>query len=98
MNSKLLMNFILHCQARAVNETWAKRCDKSLFVTDVEDDSLPSIAVNLTGREKLWGKTKQMFMMASNLSAEFDWVLKVFFSFIETHLRCQNFRQIMIRT
>ena len=67
-------------QARAVNVTWAARCDKTLFVTDKNDSSLPTMELQeFHSRDKLWGKTKKMFSEALNNddSTEFDWILKV---------------------
>ena len=48
-----------------------------MFVTDLEDPSLPTMVVDLSGRDKLWGKTKLMFDKTANYSMEFDWILKV---------------------
>ena len=58
--------------------TWASRCDKVMFVTDLEDPSLPTMVVKgMDGRDKLWGKTKMMFDKAAvNNTFEFDWILK----------------------
>ena len=66
-------------QAQVVNLTWASRCDKVMFVTDQEDPSLPTMVVkDMDGRDKLWGKTKKMFVKAAvNNTFEFDWILKV---------------------
>ena len=70
-----------------VNLTWASRCDKVMFVTDLEDPSLPTMVVDLSGRDKLWGKTKMMFDKTANYSMEFDWILKVrIFVVIEIYL------------
>ena len=60
-----------------VNLTWASRCDKVMFVTDLEDPSLPTMVVDLSVRDKLLGKTKMMFDKTANYSMEFGWILKV---------------------
>ena len=86
------MNF----QAASVFSTWAKRCDNVVFVTEEDDEVLPVMKVNVTGRENLWGKVKISLMRAyREYGAHVDWVLKV-------NLGCYNlcimncFRQIMI--
>ena len=60
-----------------VNNTWATRCDRLQFVTNMEDPSLPAMVVNSSGRHNLWGKTKMMFNQSSNEFPNVDWVLKV---------------------
>ena len=45
-------------KAAAVQKTWATRCDCVWFVSDKLDPALPILPVILTGRDKLWGKTK----------------------------------------
>ena len=68
------MNF----QAAAVFSTWAKRCDTVVFVTEEDDEVLPVMKVNVTGRENLWGKTKISLVRAyREYGAHVDWVLKV---------------------
>ena len=62
----------------AVFSTWAKRCDKVVFVTEEDDEVLPVMKVNVTGRENLWGKTKISLVRAyREYGAHVDWVLKV---------------------
>ena len=38
--------------------TWARRCDKVVFVTEEEDEELPVMKVNVTGRENLGGRPR----------------------------------------
>ncbi|KAK4006269.1 hypothetical protein OUZ56_011424 [Daphnia magna] len=41
-----------------VKRTWGKRCNILVFMSSVEDESLPSVALPVgEGRENLWGKT-----------------------------------------
>lgn len=66
-------------QADHVKSTWGKRCNKLLFITTQEDDSLDTIVVlNITeSRQALRRKTKTAFFYAhDNHLDEFDWFLK----------------------
>lgn len=65
-------------KASAVFSTWAKRCEKVVFVSEEDDPVLPVMKVNVTGRENLWGKTKSSLALAyRKYGAHMDWVLKV---------------------
>ena len=65
-------------KASAVFSTWAKRCEKVVFVSEEDDPVLPVLKVNVTGRENLWGKTKSSLALAyRKYGAHMDWVLKV---------------------
>ena len=80
MRVQLIQFFMSSVQARIVLSTWGSRCDKILFITDKkeEDIMLPVIAVNITGRSYLWGKTKQGISKAFlEHGKDIDWVLKV---------------------
>ena len=72
----------MNSQAAAVFSTWAKRCDKVIFVTEEDDEDLPVMKVDVTGRENLWGKTKISLVRAyREYGDHVDWVLKVDFGF-----------------
>ena len=45
--------------------------------SDEETEDLPAITVKLSGRDNLWGKTKEMFLKIERISKNYDWVLKV---------------------
>ena len=74
----LFFLYFLLFKAATVFSTWAKRCDKVVFITDEDDEELPVINVNMTGREKLWGKTRRgLHESYRQFGAHVDWVLKV---------------------
>ena len=43
----------------------------------MDREDLETLMIELSGRENLWGKTKQMFLRTEQLSRSYDWVLKV---------------------
>ena len=45
-------------------------------VSDQPSPDLPTLTVQLSGRETLWGKTKEMFLQTEHLATNYDWVLK----------------------
>ena len=47
-----------------------------ISVSDQQTENLPTLTVKLSGREKLWGKTKEMFLQTEQLARNYDWVLK----------------------
>ncbi|KAA0187692.1 hypothetical protein HAZT_HAZT006703, partial [Hyalella azteca] len=62
----------------SVRDTWGKRVDKLLFMSSREDDSLPSVKLNVTERyDHLWGKTKEAFKYVHQRYIDYyDWFMK----------------------
>ena len=66
-------------KAKAVKETWGKRCNKILFMSSEEDVNLPAIKLKNVkeGRDELWGKSREAFRYIwENYEDEFDWFYK----------------------
>ena len=50
-------------------------CDVGMIsASDQETEDLPTLTVQLSGRDTLWGKTRAMFLQTEHLN--YDWVLK----------------------
>ena len=47
-----------------------------ISASEEETEDLPTLTIKLSGRIKLWGKTKEMFLQTSELAGNYDWVLK----------------------
>ncbi|OQV14463.1 putative Glycoprotein-N-acetylgalactosamine 3-beta-galactosyltransferase 1 [Hypsibius exemplaris] len=64
-------------RARAVLETWLKRCDGYAFVSTRERTGSPTIVVPRNeSRLILWVKVQAMLRRANTLRNEYDWFLK----------------------
>lgn len=65
-------------KAEAVKLTWASRCTRYVFISSVEDNSLPSIKViTQEGRQHLWNKTSASIQhIASHYGQNYDYFLK----------------------
>ena len=62
-----------------MRETWGKRCDKTLFLSDAFSPSFDVIVPegSVSGYENLWAKTRAAFLYVHRkLLDEFDWFLK----------------------
>ncbi|KAI6233965.1 N-acetylgalactosaminide beta-1,3-galactosyltransferase [Aphelenchoides fujianensis] len=65
-------------RALAVNKTWAKHCDKTVYVTPPECLDLPALDTGATdGRNGLWNKTRRAFTAIYETELEnFDFFMK----------------------
>lgn len=76
----LVMTYPENHRTRAIHvkETWGKRCNKLLFMTNEPDPLLETAVVSQNEtRDKLWDKTKKSFQYVYDLHFdEFDWFLK----------------------
>ena len=68
----------LNSKAKHVRNTWGKRCNKLLFVSDHEDPSFPTLPINTgTGRGHLLNKTMRAFdYVYKNHFEDADWFMK----------------------
>ncbi|XP_059489913.1 glycoprotein-N-acetylgalactosamine 3-beta-galactosyltransferase 1-A-like [Neocloeon triangulifer] len=67
-----------HTKSAHVKATWGRRCNKVIFISEAEDEFLPTVKVDAPpGREGLWAKTVEAFNhIYENYSREYDWFLK----------------------
>ena len=68
----------LHTRAKAVKETWGKRCDKLLFMSSKEDKNFPVIGFKVKeGRDNLWDKTRAawQYVLDHHIN-DADWFIK----------------------
>lgn len=65
-------------KARAVKETWGRKCNKLVFISTQLEDYLDVLLVNVTeDRVHLWGKTRQGIQQVyENFGGDYDWFLK----------------------
>lgn len=65
-------------KAKAVKETWGKRCNKLVFISTLPNDDLDILLVNVTEEHsQLWGKTKEgLKQVYQTYGNDYDWFLK----------------------
>ncbi|XP_075246978.1 glycoprotein-N-acetylgalactosamine 3-beta-galactosyltransferase 1-like [Convolutriloba macropyga] len=69
----------LYTRAIVINNTWASRCDKTLFISEVENKSFPAISPPGigTGYHALWSKTMYTFRyLYLHYVNEYHWFMK----------------------
>uniref|UniRef100_A0A2C9MA04 N-acetylgalactosaminide beta-1,3-galactosyltransferase n=1 Tax=Biomphalaria glabrata TaxID=6526 RepID=A0A2C9MA04_BIOGL len=69
---------IVKLKAKAVRDTWGKRCNKLLFFSSKDDPQLPAIGLNVTeSYENLTDKTRQAFhYIYRHHYNDADWFMK----------------------
>ncbi|KAI1719550.1 fringe-like domain-containing protein [Ditylenchus destructor] len=78
-----------------INNTWASKCNKHVFITAESNSTLPSVDVGVKeGREHLWGKTKRAFQyIYKNELDNYDWFLK---ADDDTYVILENLRFMLL--
>lgn len=84
----------LETRARHVRDTWARRCDKTLFVSDYADADFPTIDISVPhGRQHLTAKTMRTFdYIYQHHLDDADWFLK---ADDDTYVIVENLRYML---
>ena len=65
-------------RTKYVKETWAKKCNKTLYVSDEDNSAFPTIKVtNKTGYQQMWAKTRNtLLLLYKEYFPMYDWYFK----------------------
>lgn len=65
-------------RARHVAATWSPHCTRAVFLTTLEDPTLPEVLLTpgAATYDQLWEKVTKGFLWAYKVLGEFDWVVK----------------------
>nr|KAI8743201.1 glycoprotein-N-acetylgalactosamine 3-beta-galactosyltransferase 1-like [Biomphalaria glabrata] len=87
---------IVKLKAKAVRDTWGKRCNKLLFFSSKDDPQLPAIGLNVTeSYENLTDKTRQAFhYIYRHHYNDADWFMK---ANDDTYVIVENLRYFLSR-
>ena len=86
----------LQTRSKYVQLTWAKLCNKTLFVSDENDNKFPTIKVtSRTGFGEIWAKTRRgMELLYSQYLNKFDWFFK---ADDDTYVIMDNLRKFLFK-
>ncbi|KAL5277677.1 C1GALT1.2 family protein [Megaselia abdita] len=81
-------------KARAVKETWVKRCNKYLFISTERNNELGTIALPMRQQHMyLWGRTKAAYSyIYKNYFNDYDWFVK---ADDDTYMIVENLRYML---
>ena len=85
----------LDTRTKYVKETWAKLCNKTLYVSDSENSTFPTINVTQrSGFHETWAKTrKEMQLLYSEYIDKYDWFFK---ADDDTYVIMNNLRKFLL--
>ncbi len=68
---------VLDNRAKAVRDTWGRRCDRMLFAGDSENEVFPTKKFGAPSKKMLWLKVRDVFeYLYDNYLEDFDWFFK----------------------
>ena len=86
----------LETKTKYVKEVWTYLCNKTLFVSDENDDTFPTIKVtNKTGYREIWAKSRNALeLVYSKYLNKFDWFFK---ADDDTYVVMDNLRRFLYK-